>query len=266
MMKVVRNVLNLLIFLHSMLNPSLSLDLVRIKSGVSNCVQPILIESREVYELRSLGYSVFTYAWVVDPITLKPSNRISTYVCKDCEKSLRILRRIEKLECEINLRNLRRMIELEGKLLGYPECCIRKFSRLKVDGKNPEKKTIVECIERGVFEDLLRSYPEPNQIKSLFTTNFYPCSLDCKRANEIGERLVEYDRNYRFKIVISIINLMTPVFKIYKFKPKTEFGKLVFSFVESLGELKLKAKKIVEDFSRDPVRFEIDFLRNVMHV
>ncbi len=250
-----------------MLNPSLSLDLVRIKTGISNCVQPIIIDRREIDELKMLGYSIFTYRWIVDPITLKPSKRSSIYVCKDCEKALRILKKIERLEQDLTLKNMRRMIELEGELLGYPRCCIRRFSRLKIEGKSPETTIIVECIENGIFEEFLRFYPEPTEINSLFTTNFYPCKLKCKNANDIGKRLIEYDQNYRFKIAISVINLLTPVFKIYKnFKPKTDFGRLVFSFVESLGELRLKAERIVENFSKDPVKFEIDYLRSVMHV
>jgi len=249
------------------MNPSLSLELTRLELNVSNCIQAVLIDKREVDELKKLGYSVLTYRWIFDPITLEPSYRLSVYVCKDREKALKILRKIEELEANPTLENLRKMIELEGKLLGYPRCCVRKFSRLKVERKNPEARIIEECIERGIFEEVLRFYPEPNPDKalSLFTSNFYPCRLDCKKAYEIGKKLVDYNPNYRYKVVLNILNLLVPVFEIYKNfrEPKTDFGKLVFSFVESLGDLRLKAESIVNEYAKNPIKFEIDYLKDV---
>ena len=247
------------------MNPSLSLELMRLKLNLSNCIQAVLIDRKEVDELEKLGYSVLTYRWIFDPITLESSNRLSIYVCKDREKALKILKKIEALELNPTLENLRKIIELEGKLLGYPRCCVRKFSRLKVERKNPEARIIEECIEKGIFEEILRFYPKPNPDKalSLFTSNFYPCKLNCKKAYEIGKKLVDNNPNYRYKVVLNVLNLLAPVFEIYKNfrEPKTNFGKLVFSFVESLGDLRSKAESIVNEYTNNPIKFEMDYLK-----
>ncbi|WP_148208694.1 DUF483 domain-containing protein [Archaeoglobus profundus] len=249
-----------------MLNPSVSLELVRIEAGVSNCIQAVLLSRDDLDHLRRMGYSVITYRWLFDPITLSLTNRLSFYICKERTKALDILKRIESLEKDPTSNNVKKMIMLEGKLLGYPKCCTKSFSQKKIGGKSPEKDVILDCIDQGVFVEVLENFPEPNlpeKSYSLFTMNFYPCKLDCKRALNVGRMLVEYNPKYRYKIVLNVLNLLVPVFEVYKsFKhPKTYFGEVVHSFVESLGDLKRKAESIVNEFRKDPVRFEIDYLR-----
>jgi len=250
------------------MNPSIMLELVRIESGLTNCVHAVKITRSDFDSLRKLGYSVIAYQWLFDPITLSPSKRISFYICRDREEALNYLRKIEKLEKKITKENIKKIIKIEGKLLGYPKCCIKKFSKLKVAGRSPEKDIIIECIEKEVFYSVLKGYPDPELPEiaySLFTTNFYPCKIDCERAVEIGKYLTKYDRRYKYKIVLSVLNLLPPVFEIYRrFEPKTEFGKLVHSFVRSLHEIKSKADCIVEKIMSDPSKFEVDYLNSVL--
>lgn len=250
------------------MNPSLKLELIRIESGLTNCIHAVSITKSDLEQLNKLGYSVIPYEWLFDPITLSPTRRISFYVCKDKEKTLRYLRRIEKLERNPSIGNIRKIIKIEGKLLGYPKCCINRFSKLKTEGLSPEKITIIECIENGIFHDVLKGFPDPElpeKAYSLFTSNFYPCKINCNEAVDIGRKLVDYDWRYRYKIVLNILNLLPPIFMVYKrSKAETEFGKIAKSFVESLNELKLIAKDIVEDLMKNPLNFEVKYLKKVL--
>ena len=249
-----------------MLNPSISLELVRIDAGVSVCVQAVFLSKEDVNDLKKMGYSVISYRWLFDPITFSPTNRLSFYVCKDRVKALNILKKIEVLERYPTPNNVKKMIMLEGKLLGYPKCCISSFSQKKVKRLSPEKDVIVDCIKHDIFVEVLESFPDPNlpeKSYSLFTMNFYPCRIDCKRALDVGKKLVEFNPKYRHKIVLNVLNLLVPVFEVYeKFRqPKTHFGRVVHSFVESLGDLREKAKTIVNEFRNDPMKFEIGYLK-----
>ena len=249
------------------MNPSLMLDVVRIKSGLTNCVHVVYLTKSDLISLKSLRYSVLTYMWTFDPITLSPTNRLSFYVCKDKEKALKLLRRIELLERNPTKKNVKRIIKIEGKLLGYPKCCVDRFSNLKVEGGSPEKEIIRECVESGLFLEILKGYPNPElpeEAYSIFTTNFYPCGIDCGRARKIGKSIVEYDERYGYKIVLSVLNLLPPVFEIYRLKPKTEFGRLIHDFVESLKDLKPKAYQIAKKMAENPLKFEVDYLNKVL--
>ncbi|WP_456327657.1 DUF483 domain-containing protein [Archaeoglobus sp.] len=247
-------------------NPSLSLELTRIDAGVSNCIQTVFLSKNDLNDLKRMGYSVIPYRWLFDPITLTQTDRISFYVCRDGVKALSILKKIETLEKNPTSNNVKKMIMLEGRLLGYPKCCISSFSQKKVRGETPEKDVIMDCINHGIFAEVLESFPDPNlpeKSYSLFTMNFYPCKVDCKRALDIGLKLVEFNPKFRYKIVLNVLNLLIPVFDVYeRFKqPKTDFGKAVHSFVESLGDLKRKAESIVNEFRSDPLGFEIRYLK-----
>ncbi len=247
-------------------NPSISLELVRINAGISNCVQAVFLSKEDVKDLKKMGYSVISYRWLFDPITLTHTDRLSLYVCIDKAKALNILKKIEVLERNPTPNNVKKMITLEGRLLGYPKCCVDSFSRKKVRGETPEKNVIMDCIKHGVFAEVLESFPDPNLPEksfSLFTMNFYPCRVDCRRALDVGRKLVEFNPKFRYKIVLNVLNLLIPVFDVYeKFEqPKTHFGKTVHSFVESLGDLKEKAECIVNEFRKNPLGFEIGYLK-----
>ncbi len=249
------------------MNPSLKLDIFRIESGSTNCVHVVYLTKSDLISLKSLGYSVLTYMWTFDPITLSPTNRLSFYVCKDKEKALKLLRRIELLERNPTRNNIKKIIKIEGKLLGYPKCCVERFSNLKVEGGSPEKEIIRECVESGLFLEVLKGYPNPElpeEAYSIFTTNFYPCGIDCEKARKIGKSIVEYDERYRYKIVLSVLNLLPPVFEIYRLEPKTKFRRLIRDFVESLKDLKPKAHQIAEKIAENPLKFEVDYLKAVL--
>jgi len=96
-------------------------------------------------------------------------------------------------------RKISKVNEIEGLLLGYPECCVSSFVKLKkerAEGKNvpsPEKVIAEEFIECGLAKitvDVIKGKLSPNGLPeesySLFATNFYPCSLKCANAIEVG--------------------------------------------------------------------------------
>ncbi len=243
------------------MNPSIELELKRLDYRLSKCVQPNFVSKDDLKSLRDSGYDFLAYRWILDPITLTRTDRVSIFVFKvgERENVYSSLKDIERFERK---GDVRKMIRIEGRLLGYPRCCTDSFIRKKLKGGYPERDTVIECIEEGVFKEVVKSFPKAEiSTYSLFTSNFYPCRLRCRKAERIGEMLVEMDDRYVFKIVLNVINVLVPVFEVYRIKPKTDFGRIVHEFVESLGGLREKAERIVEDFKRNPAQFENNYLK-----
>ncbi len=130
------------------------------------------------------------------------SPELQFYLCRD--GIARYTKKIRKTEMKIlksrNPSKIYRINELEGEMLGYPSCCIGNFSkrkRLRNSGKgvrSPEEVVADEFVEVGLYRVLdavftgkisLKEAELPN---SLFAFNFYPCTINCRRAEKIGER------------------------------------------------------------------------------
>jgi len=262
------------------LNPSLCLEVGRIFAGLTDCIVVNHLTKNEYNTIKDMGLDVAVFQakinWIVSSQEPLPSNHLLFYVFrKNCKKEvMKTLKEIERLEKNPTLENRLRINELEGILLGYPDCCVREFIHLKRlsslgEALPPETKTVLECIRSGLFAEVLKNFPEPEIPEiaySLFTSNFYPCKIGCTKAKRIGKDyknyLDKYSLAYRCKIVSNVINLLVPVFEIYRAlpNPKTEFGKVVVEFIESLGKLKGKAKKIVDLYKLNPIKFENDYI------
>ncbi len=268
------------------MNPSLYIEIGRILFNLTDCVLVNRIEAPELEEIRGMDLDVIVYEFSVNRIisSLEPifTRDICIYVFRrDRRKRIeKKLRRIMHLERNPNLDNRLKINEIEGEMLGYPECCISNFVELKrkcAMGKSmpPESKTIVECIESGVFSNIIDFFPDPSfydDICSLFTSNFYPCSLKCKRAYGIGRKYMEmleepYKTAYKCKIVSNVINLLVSALETYRSikKPKTEFGSIVFDFFNSLDSRRFeRVLKIAETFKADPAGFENSYIRMIL--
>ena len=121
------------------------------------------------------------------------------------EKEKAVLKMLQKMRNaevsaikKVDARKISRINEIEGLLLGYPECCVSSFIKLKkerAEGKNipsPERVIAEEFIKYGLasfteeaIKGKFRRLPEEGY--SLFATNFYPCSLKCANAIEMGK-------------------------------------------------------------------------------
>jgi hypothetical protein len=264
------------------LNPSLYLELGRVLSDLSHCIVLSNLRREEHSALKEIGLKVISFKSRVDRIVSSKEPIFSPhtfyYVFKHSSERfvVKTLEKIERLEKKPSLKNRLKINELEGEILGYPDCCISSFVNLKrgsVEGKTPpETKTVLECMDSNVFLDVLKAFPEPKIpycAYSLFTSNFYPCSIGCKKAIEIGKKCEsffdEIDSRfglfYRCKIVSNVLGLLVPIFEVSKIpNPKTDFGKRAKDFVVSLGDLKPKAEKVISIYRLNPIEFENDYI------
>ncbi|NQU78835.1 DUF483 domain-containing protein [Candidatus Woesearchaeota archaeon] len=67
-----------------------------------------------------------------------------------------------------------------GNILGYPECCIDKFSKERTLVKNQETK-IVEALSKS----------KSANSAAFFTREFFPCKINCKNAIKTGEKIID---------------------------------------------------------------------------
>jgi len=72
-----------------------------------------------------------------------------------------------------------------GKLLGYPKCCIDRYSRVRV-----HEGISVEMRASKQIEQLKRNREMPD-VHAYFARNFFPCNPNCQNAGQIGRRTVE---------------------------------------------------------------------------
>ncbi len=169
------------------------------------------------------------------------------------------LRQIEKklLSGKLSFeRAQKKLIEKEGKLLGYPKCCIKNY----VESKRAipaESKIILEMFEKGSFKKLFTALESSRiePIYSLFTSNFYPCSIDCNNAVSLGLHLDswlgQYSRAFRLRTMVNALYIFNTA--VVASKLDTKFGKKLRSFLieydkwvifcESISD---KIKKITE--------------------
>ena len=116
-----------------------------------------------------------------------------------------------------------KIIRLEGRMLGYPNCCIENYVEGKETGKSAERDLIYECLTKGYFDFLLMHCIQSRILftPSLFTSNFYPCSIECSKAIRIGERIREWLEDispslpapFEFRTMINGLYLLTTAYK-----------------------------------------------------
>ncbi len=206
----------------------------------------------------------------------------SVYVCDvggkgEVEKTVEKMAKLEKRA--IKRRDLKcrlKISELEGGMLGYPKCCISNFVRLKGEsaiGRSipPETFTILNCLKSGLFEELLRFFSNPpkelpQEFFAFFTSNFYPCDVNCSKAIDIGMRVYECldsvkQKIYRCKLILNVLNLLASAYKSYEFVrrrgAKTEFGREISEFFGNLSADDLsRIDRISKLISANQLEFE----------
>ena len=188
---------------------------------------------------------------VLSTPTLAPD--VYFYVSTSLNK-IKVMSNIEKkiLNDKLDfIKGRRKLIEIEGRLLGYPECCIQNFIRSK-ESTPAESKLIIECIECGIFNVLLNSLEksEVQPFYSFFTSNFYPCSIKCRKAIKIGKKLDEcldeYFLAFRIRTMINALYYLTTAYKSFKLS-QGEYKEVIKDFFSDIDPKWLKFLEEIKD-------------------
>ena len=132
--------------------------------------------------------------------------RKETEIIESVDSELMVGREAAKLFIEYH--------ELEGDLLGFPQCCISDYVKTKLAVRNyiadnygfsdgraaatPEERAILQEVQRGTWRLLIEnrnrlhelakkgSAEFPRYFYSFVTLGFFPCSYDCRDALRLG--------------------------------------------------------------------------------
>ena len=248
------------------------------------------IEKSEDYvKLAEMGLDVIVAPSILSRVlAFEIAPDLIVYVCRSKKRKVieRKLERIKSFEFkairERSIKDRLRISKIEGEILGYPECCVSKFVEFKKNsilGKSspPETVTILECLESGIFNDTLSYFSNPpkelpQEYFAFFTSNFYPCTVDCSKAISIGMKTYERldfgkKKIYRRKLILNVLNLLVSAYNTYKFVKergtKTEFGEAIKDFFDKFSADDLSR---LENISRLIALDQLDFEnRYLMH-
>ena len=189
-----------------------------------------------------------------------------------------LIKKMEKIENRILNGSLdfavgkKRLIRTEGYLFGYPSCCVQKYIAGK-EGFPSETSLIMEMIETGEFNRLIKSL-DKNRVEPfhyLFTSNFYPCSTDCRRANKIGERVKKwlsridekYAEIFEMRTMINALYNLCTAYTAHEVGSSEILNKTLNSFFRKLDA---KWKNLIKDIRpqiRDLTAFTNSFIRRI---
>ncbi|WP_202320152.1 DUF483 domain-containing protein [Archaeoglobus neptunius] len=204
---------------------------------------------------KEMGFKIQPTIIFVNRILSHPvlSPDVQFYVAKEFDKQ-----RIKNVEKKIlsgkmeREKGRERLIVLEGRMLGYPDCCISGYLEGK-KGLPAESRIITECVECGTFRLLLDSIVRSEIISfpQFFTSNFYPCSIECEQAIEVGRSIEswleskEYIDAFRIRTMANALYLLVTAHKA----SKTEggFGKRLQEYFSSLSAQEVEIVKAAEN-------------------
>lgn len=268
---------------------------------------------------RKLGLDVLPSSVLLDRILSSSeilfAPDVYFYVCsaENVKKVRKKLDRIKKLEINVieksergiytneSLKDRIKINELEGELLGYPECCVSEFTRSKEEmtrarlSKKEEKdklyletRVVLECLNEGMFDVALDCFLHPEKIAGMelndsfyshFTSSFYPCSIHCRGAVEIGKKYEEYLEEpfrtaYKCRLVLNVLFHLVSGFESYRIiKTKnldisTDYRKHVVDFFDSLdGETVRLLDRLNEAMFHSPINLGNMFiLKSIEHI
>ncbi len=276
-------------------NPVLFLEIARIKCGAARCVLPqqifapsvkpsdnvkmtekeALESLRDTLEYRmveKLGLKLRPFVTFVNRILSRPtvSPNIQFFVHQKCEKEFKRMREIEiaAIEGFMNFDIARnRLIEIEGKMFGYPKCCVDGY----ITGKSSlpaESRLILEGIDSGIFDELLEAFlrSEIISLPQFFTSGFYPCSIECRRAVKVGRRierwLDDYRDAFRIRCMINALHLLVTGYAASK--GRGEFSRKVKAFYSTIGDEKLELIQVLQPHLSNITAFTNIFLYRVV--
>ncbi|MET1123781.1 MAG: DUF483 domain-containing protein [Archaeoglobaceae archaeon] len=237
-------------------NPTLFLDAQRAKIFRCASLPQQPLGGKEIRFCTSLGLKVYEYEVLV-PRKPSDSRRIQFFVSKKAPRKLE--KRERRYAENFSERVRRKLVELEGEYLGYPRCCVRSYAN-----SARESALILEAFESGLFEDLLASLARNKAIEAyqFFTSEFYPCSVDCQKAERIGRRLAkslgEFEDVFHLRATIVVLKLLCTAYKTIPYggsvsKAAREFfatRKEWAQFVESVKDSIVFVDVFVNEFIR----------------
>ncbi|MEM1579031.1 MAG: DUF483 domain-containing protein [Archaeoglobaceae archaeon] len=251
-----------------LINPVFFIEIARIHLGISKFVslKPFSHDSFEADFCRKNGFKALFFetkvSRILGDLEISP---IRFFVVTRDERFLKAISRIEQkiLSGAISFQKGRKkLIKLEGKLFGYPECCVEAYFRSKCE-LPLETKLIIECFERGIFEDLLAALKKSETcfFPQFFTMNFYPCEVGCRRAKRIGFKLAkflgEFEHAFEFRTMLNALYLLRTAYKSTFYNGKlSKIAKEFFRHqdVELLEIMRAIEKVDFEDFSNSFIR------------
>lgn len=155
---------------------------------------------------------------------------------------------------------------MEGELLGYPQCCVSEFIKSKEEGRNHETSIALQCLKKGELEFALDCFLNPRKVRdtelpdsfhSHFTSNFYPCSIECKNAISISKTnkqyFGEFDTAYKGRLVLNVLYHLATCFGSYQIikqhnlKLENDYRKHVWKFFDRFDEESLQFMEKVKD-------------------
>lgn len=243
-------------------------------NGIENKIKEEL-KSNEIREmLNELNVDVLPFCVVVDRILSSKDIPVFPevqYYVYDVSKENNVIRRLKKVrrsemkvfEGKDELKNRMKIIEIEGELLGYPKCCVDEFLRLKKkailsnSSLTPEKKVVIELLDLDIHNKLPEIFSNldfDDVFYSLFTSNFYPCSIRCKNAIKIGkickdylEQYPEYKKAYKCRLLFNVFYQLATGYKSYLLlkSVNTEHSKYSKKVVNHFNNLKPDVNEIL---------------------
>ncbi len=160
------------------------------------------------------------------PASENDINDIKIKRVKNVEKTLEKIRKAEIKAIKTGKTDyVSRINELEGSMLGYPDCCVKEFSRrkkLRNSGKRVkslEGEIAEEYLKQGLHRILERAFRdgiekvEGSIPKTLFALNFYPCSLSCRKAEKVGEECKSFleEKKYKYLFEAGVLAAMCDI-------------------------------------------------------
>jgi hypothetical protein len=195
---------------------------------------------------------------------------VQIFVGKRGCKKLRELSKVERriLEGRIELgKGREKLLRLEGKLLGYPDCCVGSYIESK-RGFPAESRFIMECAEKGVFVKSLKALKSSKliSIPYLFTSNFYPCSIECSKAVKVGLKIQEWLDEFEdaFKLRSMLIALFYAATALRASKAAGNYGEKLRSFFSSLSPGDIGLIETLERHSGNQAEFTNLFIARIL--
>lgn len=155
---------------------------------------------------------------------------------------------------------------MEGELLSYPQCCISEFIESREEKRNHETDIALQCLKNRDLEFALdcfltpqkvRDVELPNSFHSHFTSNFYPCSIECEDAIGISKRnekyFGEFNNAYKGRLILNILYHLATCFgsyqiiKHYNLELKNDYRKYLWDFFDRFDKESLQFMEKIKD-------------------
>lgn len=195
---------------------------------------------------------------------------VQVFVSKKGDRMLDRLTSIERriLEGKVEFgKGREKLLRLEGKLLGYPDCCVESYIESKRNFP-AESRFILDCAEKGVFHKVIKAFKASQliSIPYLFTSNFYPCSTECSRAENTGLKIQEWLEEYAdvFKLRSMLIALFYTATALKASKSGGDYGKRLQNFFSTLSAEDVGLIETLERRSSNQTEFANLFIARIL--